>query len=351
MQALVWHGPWELTVEQVPDPQPAAGEVLVRIEATGICGSDIHGFSGATGRRSPGQVMGHETVGRVAAVGPGVDPALGLDPGTMVTVNPVIACGECAACNGGREQACQRRRVIGVEPDIVSAFAQLLVAPQTNVIRLPESTPVEYGVLVEPLSVGYHAARRGDCTAEDAVLVIGGGPIGQACILAAQRLGASRIAVTEPNRTRRELAASLGAAGIDPTSGDPARDIAAALGEPASLVLDAVGNSRSLADAMACSNLGARVVLVGMNTPGIELASYAISTEERTLIGSFCYSAADFLATAEWVGKAPAVLSRLVDGRVDLTEAPVAFTELAKGESAASKVLVYPHGVPVPAEL
>jgi threonine dehydrogenase-like Zn-dependent dehydrogenase len=351
MQALVWHGPWELTVEQVSDPQPAAGEVLVRIEATGICGSDIHGFSGATGRRSPGQVMGHETVGRVTAVGADVDPARGLNPGALVTVNPVIACGECTACASGREQACQHQRVIGVAPDIVSAFAQFLVAPEANVIRLPESMPVEYGVLVEPLSVGYHAARRGDCTAKDAVLVIGGGPIGQACILAAQRLGATRIAVTEPNPTRRELAASLGAIGIDPTGGDPAGDIVAALGEPASLVLDAVGNSRSLADAMGYSNLGARVVLVGMNTPKIELPAYAISTEERTLVGTFCYSAADFQATAEWVGQAPAVLTRLVDGRVDLSGAPAAFAELAKGESTASKVLVYPHGIPAAAGL
>lgn len=346
MRALVYNGPWDLTVEETADPRPEHGQVMIRVVATGICGSDVHGFSGENGRRSPGQVMGHEMVGRVETVGPGVDSGRGLEPGVPVTVNPLIACGRCPACAAGTQQSCPQRRVIGVTPDIVSAFADLLVAPEQNVLTLPEQMPLEYGALVEPLSVGYHAARRGWCTADDAVLVVGGGPIGQACILGARRLGAERIVVSEPNATRRALAGSLGAVGVDPRTEDLSSAVARAFDGPATVVLDAVGASASLEDAVACTGYGARIVLVGMNAPRVELAAYAISTEERTLIGSFCYTAQDFTDTAAWVGEAPVELSRLVDNRVDLHRAPAAFAELASGDSSASKVLVFPHGVP-----
>jgi threonine dehydrogenase-like Zn-dependent dehydrogenase len=178
------------------------------------------------------------------------------------------------------------------------------------------------------------------------VLVVGGGPIGQACVLAARRLGAERVVVTEPDEHRRTLAASLGAVGLDPTAGDAEQAVSEALGGAATLVLDAVGTTRTLADAVRYSSFGSRVVLVGMGSPSIELAAYAISTEERTLVGSFCFSAEDFRTTAEWVGTAPAELAHLVDDRVDLDAAPEAFSQLASGTLAASKVLVFPHGVP-----
>jgi threonine dehydrogenase-like Zn-dependent dehydrogenase len=340
MRALVFRGAWDIGVETRPDPRPGPDDVLIRITATGICGSDIHGFTGENGRRHPGQIMGHETVGRVVS-GSDAFPA-----GTLVTVNPVIACGTCPACRAGAEQSCPHRRVIGVTKEIESAFADLLVVPARNVVALPESMPEEYGALVEPLAVGYHAALRGGCTADDRVLVIGGGPIGQACVLAARRLGVQRVVVSEPNRLRRELVAALGASAADPTAGDVARSVEDALGGPATLVLDAVGSSRSLADAAACSSFGARIVLVGMNAPRIELSAYTISTEERSLVGSFCYSARHFRETAEWVGGAPDELRHLVDDHVGLDAAAGAFTALAKGESQASKVLVYPGGVP-----
>lgn len=343
MRVLVFNGPWQLTVEDRDEPVPADGQVLVRVAATGICGSDLHGFTGENGRRHPGQVMGHETVGHVVATGPGVED---VRPGDTVTVNPLLSCGRCPACRGGAEQSCPERRVIGVDPTIVSAFAELLLAPAGNVVVLPSGMPLEYGALIEPLSVGYHAARRGGCGPQDRVVVIGGGPIGQACLLAAQRLGAERVVVTEPDPHRRPLVESLGARAVDPAGSD-GDEVLEAAGGPATVVLDAVGSSRSFADAVRFTSYGARVVLVGMNSPTIDLPAYSISTEERTLIGSFCYSAADFRDTAAWVGRAPRNLARLVDGRVDLEHAADAFADLASGTSPRSKVLVFPNGLPI----
>jgi threonine dehydrogenase-like Zn-dependent dehydrogenase len=329
MKALVLRDFGDLAVVDRPDPECGPGQVLLRVAATGICGSDLHGYTGRTGRREPGQVMGHETVGRVAATGTGVH---GIEIGTLATVNPVLSCGRCAACAAGREQSCPTKTVIGVDPTITSAFAQYLAVPAGNVVPLAEAVPADYGALVEPLAVAYHALRRGGCLAEDRVLIVGGGPIGQSAVLAARRLGVATVLVSEPDPARRELCRALGAEVVEPG------DLGTAV--RATLAVDAVGTGDSLTDALAGTEPGARVVLVGMHTPEVTLPAYAVSTAERSIIGSFCYSAEDSRTTAAWAGTVSAELAVLIEDRVPLSAAPAAFAELAKGSAAAGKVLV-----------
>lgn len=345
MRALVLTDWWQLEVQEVPDPQVGPDEVVLDIVATGICGSDIHGFTGENGRRRFGQVMGHETVGRIARIGAEVPGSAGLVIGGVATVNPVIACSRCTQCAAGRERACPDKRVIGVDPSYASAFAEQMLVPAGNVVPLPDSMPIEYGALVEPLAVGYHALRRGDCRPGDSVLVIGGGPIGQACVLAARRLSAQAVVVSEPDSHRRQLTESIGARSVDPTSTDdlPGR-VEELLGGPPTLVVDAVGMSRTVTTALNCAPFGATVVLVGMGAQSLELPAFGVSTQERSLVGSFCYSAGEFQQTADWVGTAPPELAALIEGRVGLHDSNAAFTALAKGESAASKILVFPAG-------
>lgn len=342
MKALVLNGDYDISVQNRPDPRPDVDQVLVEVIATGICGSDFHGYSGENGRRQPGQVMGHETVGRIVGLGTEVTDHR---VGDLVTVNPVLNCGDCDACRSGQQAWCPARSLFGVTPQISAAFAERFVIRAANVITLPPDLPAELGALVEPLSVGYHAARRGACGQHDRVLVIGGGPIGQACVLAAHRLGASAVAVSDPKDTRRAICARLGGDPIDPAAGDLAARVATALGGPPTVVLDAVGVSATMADALAVAGLGARVVLVGMGAPRLELAAYAVSTEERSVIGSFTYTAEEFTDTAAWVGTCPAGLDALIDGRVGWEDAPQSFDDLARGVSAASKILVFPQGV------
>jgi threonine dehydrogenase-like Zn-dependent dehydrogenase len=329
-----------MTVEDRPEPAPGPADVLLDIVATGICGSDLHGYTGENGRRHPGQVMGHETVARVLDDRTGAHPA-----GSLVTVNPVIGCRRCPACAAGTPQRCPQRRVIGVRPDISAAFAERMVAPAHNVVPLPPGTPAEVGSLVEPLAVGHHAVRRADLTDDDTVVVIGGGPIGQATALAARRLGAATVMITELDPARRDLAARLGFTAVDPAAQPPA-EIVRLLGRRATVVVDAVGVTQTLQSAFECSALGARIVLVGMGSPRVDLAAYAISTEERTLIGSFAYDETGFQETAVWAGAHAADLEPLVDARVDLAEAPETFRALADHTLVASKVLVYPAGPP-----
>jgi threonine dehydrogenase-like Zn-dependent dehydrogenase len=343
MRALVLRDFYDIAVEERPDPVPESGQAVVEVIATGICGSDFHGYSGENGRRHPGQIMGHETVGRVRELGPGV---AGLRVGQLVTVNPVMSCHACSACLSGQEQWCPRRVVLGVAREIPAAFADRFAVPASNIVPLPEDMPEELGALVEPMAVGYHAVRRGQPAPDDRVLVIGGGPIGQACLLAARRLGVEALAVSDVSSSRRDLCARLGAEIIDPSAGDLPEAVSNRLGAPATLVVDAVGISRTVADALATSGLGSRIVLVGMGSPRLELAAYALSTSERSLIGSFTYSAAEFADTADWVGTVPEGIGALIDGRVDLDGAPQSFDDLARGRSTASKILVFPHGQP-----
>lgn len=338
MRALVLRDFGDLAVEERPRPRPAAGEVLLRVTATGICGSDLHGFTGDNGRRHPGQVMGHETVGRVAELGAGVS---GLRVGQPATVNPLLACGDCPQCRQGRPQACGSRRVIGVDPAISAAFAEYFVAPADNVVPLPPEMPEEYGALIEPLAVGYHAAARGGCGPGQSVLVLGGGPIGQSAVLACRALGAAGVVVSEPDAARRALCERIGAATVDPTAAGMAERVADLFGGLAALAIDAVGASGSVEDALTCTAPGSTVVLVGMNAPRLEVAAYALSTAERSLVGSFCYTPEEFRRAAAWVGSAPPEAATLIERRVTLADAPAAFTALARGDLVAGKVLVF----------
>jgi threonine dehydrogenase-like Zn-dependent dehydrogenase len=336
MRALVFHEPWVMTLEDRPEPEAAAGDALLEIVATGICGSDLHGYTGENGRRHPGQVMGHETVARVLTDRTGTHRA-----GSLVTVNPVLGCRKCPACRSGRPQRCDQRRVIGVAPEICAAFAERMAVPVHNVVPLPEGTPADIGSLVEPLAVGYHAAARGAPAAGDRVYVVGGGPIGQAAALAVRRLGSERIVVAEPDASRRDLLAGLGFTTADPTA-QSTDDVKSALGGPADLVIDAVGLTGTLGSALDVATLGGRVVLVGMGAPSVEIAAYAVSTAERTILGSFCYDEDEFRDTARWASDHAADLEPLISGRVTLAEAPATFHALADHTLTASKILVYP---------
>lgn len=342
MRALVYEGPWTMTVRERPEPAVAGGLAVVRVLATGICGSDIHGYTGENGRRVAGQVMGHETVLQVLDLDEGAGSS--IRPGDVVTVNPVLGCGSCDACRSGETQRCLTKRVIGVEPTIVAALAERMTVPLANLVALPPTFDPDLGALVEPLSVGFHAVRRGSVSPDSTVLVVGAGPIGQAVALAARRSGAERVVVSEPDAGRRALVAELGFTVCNPATEDLGDILRDALGQLPDVVIDSVGSSRSLQDALTVSSTLATVVLVGMEQPRLSVDAYRISTEERAVLGSFCYSVHDFRSTADWLVDSGDALLRLIDRRVSLDEAADAFRGLADGSLRASKVLVYPNG-------
>lgn len=209
--------------------------------ATGICGSDVHGLAGGTGRREIGQVMGNETVGRVLEVGPGADVRL---IGRLVTVKRVMSCGECASFLAGAEQICSHRWVLGVRPDVDAAFANEFSVPARSLVPLTEGIVEWHGALIEPLAVEYHAGHRGSPTQGDRVLVIGGEPIGQPAAIACERFGVASVVVSGPYERRREMVEKLGFTDVAPDALTERPSVL--MGEGATLVIDAVGSEATL---------------------------------------------------------------------------------------------------------
>lgn len=339
MRALVLSDYHRIDVVERPRPRPGAGEVLLRIAATGICGSDFHGFTGDNGRRFPGQIMGHEAAGTIAGHGPGVD-ADALPLGAPATFNPLVVPPEEAEAYRGREQHAPGKQVIGVAPDVQAAFADYLVVPERNVLLLDPDLPLHLGALIEPLAVAVHAVRRGNPSEDSKVLVIGGGPIGQSVVIALKMAGVSDIVLSEPAEDRRELVAALGANVLDPADGPVPEQATEALGGPADLAIDAVGVAPTMADALKATRLGGGVVLVGMGAPALEIPAFAVSTEERTIIGAFTYTERDFADATAWAGSHAEALAPLVSRTVPPAQAQDAFSALASGEGPPGKILV-----------
>lgn len=338
MKALVLTEFGRLDVEERASPVPGPGEVLLKVVATGICGSDVHGFTGENGRRVPGQVMGHESVGRIQALGPEVGSS--LFPGQAATFNPVVIPATDRSRYLGHEQHHPDKYVIGVRSDVSAAFAQLVVVPARNVVPLPQTMPISLGALVEPLAVAVHATRRAMPRPGDRALVLGGGPIGQSVVLALRMSGVDTIVASEPSASRRNLLETLGARTFDPGAGDATEQARAALGGAADVAIDAVGVDDSMAVALSGTKPGGLVCLVGMGSPRLGLDAFQLSTEERTVVGSYTYSNADFDDAATWMGANSQEAAALISAEVGLYEAAAAFRALADGRGPAGKVLV-----------
>jgi threonine dehydrogenase-like Zn-dependent dehydrogenase len=339
MRALVLERFGRMIIADIDAPTPGPGEVALRISAVGICGSDIHGYTGENGRRVPGQIMGHEASGRILSIGAGVKRD-DLAVGGAATFNPVVLPPADLAAWRGREQHHPGRYIIGVRPDVAAAFADVLIVPATNVVPLSPETPIEHGALVEPLAVALHAVRRSGARPGDAVLVLGGGPIGQSIVVALTMMGIADPMVSELDGARRHLVESLGAAAIAADDPDPFNLVTSHWGRPADAALDAVGIEPTMRTALTATRLGATVVLVGMGSPALTLDAYRVSTEERTIVGSFTYTHDDFRDAARFIESAPETAALLISEEVTPEEADAAFARLSRGDGPAGKILV-----------
>jgi (R,R)-butanediol dehydrogenase / meso-butanediol dehydrogenase / diacetyl reductase len=337
MKAIVWNGPEEMAVEEVPEPAVEPGTVVVRPEAVGICGSEIEGYLGRMGNRTPPLVMGHEFAGTVTEVGEGVDENL---LGREVAVNPLSSDGTCRLCRAGYTNLCPNRRLVGIHSP--GGFAEYALAPAQNVYPLPEGVEARAGALAEPLANGVHAVRLGLAGGfvEHAV-VVGAGTIGLMCLQAAVLEGIPEVSVVEPHEARREQALELGARAAY-ASGEEARE---ALEGPteglgADLVVDAVG--AEVTRRMAVEVLlrpGGRVVFVGLHDDATTLGFHDIVRGQLDLQGSYAFTADDYEQALEWlvagsagIGELPPVLP--------LEEGPGAFAELVRGPSEQIKVFL-----------
>ena len=340
MRAVVWNGPEEMAIEQVPEPTLGPGTVIVRPTAVGICGSEIEGYLGRMGNRTPPLVMGHELAGTVTEASEGVDEDL---IGRVVAVNPLSPDGTCRLCRVGLTNVCPNRTLVGIHSP--GGFAEYTLAPAENVYPLPEGVEARTGALAEPLANGVHAARLGlaggHADAVEHAVIIGAGTIGLMCLQAAVLDGVPHVSVVEPHEARREQALSLGARAVY-ASGEEVRE---ALEGPteglgADLVIDAVG--AQVTRKMAVEELlrpGGRAVMIGLHDDETTLGFHAVVRNQIDIQGSYAYTASDFEQALEWlvggragIGDLPPVLP--------LEEGPGAFADLVKGPSAQIKIFL-----------
>jgi threonine dehydrogenase-like Zn-dependent dehydrogenase len=336
MKAIVWQGPERMAIEERPDPpDPAPGDVILRPEAVGICGSEVEGYLGHMGNRTPPLVMGHEFAGTVIAAGEGASDWVGR----RVAVNPIESCGECRLCRTGNENICPQRTLIGIHSS--GAFADLVRAPAGNARELPEGVSSRVGALVEPLANGVHAVRLGLAGHEvEQAVVLGAGTIGLVTLQAARLAGIPWVGVLELQDGRRAQARALGA---DAAFGDvgEAAEALDALG--ADLVLDAVGAQATRAAALELVRPGGRAVYVGLAADDTTLGFHDVVRRQVTLQGSYAYTMADYDQAHQWLVGGQASLGDL-PAVLPLEDGPDMFARLATGPPPA-QVKVFLAGV------
>lgn len=333
MRSLVLIAPHTLEIVESDSRPLVSGEVRLAIEATGICGSDIHGFAGLNDRRPTGIVMGHETAGRVievAEAGP-------LEVGARVAVNPVVPCGECHACLRGRINLCERRRIYGCMVGLDGGLATEMVVAAANCLRVDSDADVRALAMIEPMSVGLHAVRLGAPAEGAAVLVVGGGPIGIAVALGCLDAGAQPL-VCEPSFVRREAAASLGADTCTPEE-------LASLELDLSLAFECVGRTSTLRSALDTVRPGGTVVGVGVAEQEFAVRAVSLVIEEKRILGSSAYSPQDFRDTARAVATRIDAIAALVGGATaDLDQMPQVFAGYEAGTIESMKTLYVASG-------
>jgi threonine dehydrogenase-like Zn-dependent dehydrogenase len=334
MRAIVWHGPERMTIEDVPEPgEPGAGELILRPEAVGICGSEVEGYLGHMGNRTPPLVMGHEFAGVVVAAGPGVAEL----EGARVAINPLSGCGQCSLCAAGLGNVCRERQLVGVH--VPGAFADLVRVPAASARRLPDGVPARVGALVEPLANGVHALRLGlaDGPVERA-LVLGAGTIGLVTLQAALLSGIPHVAVLEPQDQRRARAAALGAHETYASPEEARAGEREDFGPP--LVIDAVGAVATRRLALELLRPGGRLVCIGLAADETPLAFHDLVRSQHRVQGSYSYTMDDFEQAHAWlVGGATGLIDDLPAVR-PLDDGPAEFARLAQGPPPEFKVFL-----------
>ena len=338
MRALVYDGPERLHLEERAEPEPGPGEVVVAVHASGICGSDVHGYLGTTRRRRPGVVMGHEAAGVVTLVGEEVDSVV---PWAHVALRSILPCGTCDQCRRGRSNVCADRRGLGMHLD--GAYADAVVLPADAVVPLPDDLAFEEAALIEPLAVAMHAVEITSFARGDSVAIVGAGPIGLLTLLAVRLRGAGRVLVTDRSEHRLGVARALGATEtFDVTRADAVRGILDATGGMgADVVFEAVGSTPTVDQSVRVARLGGLVTWIGNSDPRGELGMQDVVTKELTLRGAYGYvDELDLAARA--IADRRVDVRPLIERRAPLEDAVQLFADMAHGRVDAVKVVLTP---------
>jgi 2-desacetyl-2-hydroxyethyl bacteriochlorophyllide A dehydrogenase len=343
MRAAVLAEPRRIEIVNVPDAEPAAGQVLIQVEGASICGSDLTGFWGVNARMRLPTIPGHEVAGTVVGTGDGVDASL---VGSRVVVEPNVSCRTCEWCLLGLPNVCVRYRVLGESMDLPGGLAERIAVAADQVYQLPPDISSAEGAVVQPLSISYHGVvDRAQVQADETVLIVGAGPIGLAALLFAREIGA-RCFVSDVVDDRLEIARRLGA---DLTIRADATDVAAVVreatdGRGADVAIEAVGGAQdqSLADASASTRIRGRIVVLGTFGKAPQpLPGYLFKNREQTMLGSHGHPGT-FAPTLELVRAGRIRPADLITHTLPLDEVATAFEMLDQRSDGVVKVVLEP---------
>ena len=339
MRAGVFTAPGKVAVADVPRPQPGPGEVRLRIDACGICGSDLHVVHGDF-MPADGHVLGHEFTGRVDAVGEGVE---GIEVGDRFAVEPLWSCGECDACRQGRDSICPQVTLSGIHRN--GGFAESAIAPAHRLYPVPEDLPAELAALAEPTAVVVHGLRLCGFDPEQSTLVLGAGSIGLLTVLVADLYGCNDLRITARYPQQQELARELGAGAV--LSGSAAEAEALAGQADAAFVVETVGGrAETLVQAGAALRPGGTVCVLGVFVESPQLAPLDLLLKEARLWWSNCYArataekTADFAEAIRLISAHRERFGRLISHRTDLEDFEQAMATAADKTSGSVKVMV-----------
>jgi len=343
MKALLLSEYKKLDVVDFDEPEIGDQDVLISVRACGICGSDIHGYDGSTGRRQPPLVMGHEAAGVVAKVGKGVTD---FKEGDRVTFDSTVSCGKCFYCRRGEINLCDNRMVLGVSCDEYrrhGAFAEYVSVPQHICYHLPASIPYHHAAMIEAVSVAVHAAGRAPVSLGDTAVVVGSGMIGLLAVQAIRLAGCSQVIAVDLDSNRLEVAKRLGAdVGIVASEGNVEEKVRELTqGRGADVVMEVVGATPTVKTAIGCAKKGGSIVLVGNLAPNVEFPLQAVVTRELSVYGS-CASSGEYPACIDLMSNGSIRVDELITATASLEESVDWFARLYSGEPGAMKVIVDP---------
>ena len=343
MKSLLLREYGHLEIAEIPRPEPGPGEVLVRVAACGICGSDVHGYDGSSGRRIPPLVMGHEAAGIVAAVGADVRT---FRAGDRVTFDSTVYCGGCDYCRRGEMNLCDHREVVGVSCGDYrrhGAFAEYVTVPERIVYPLPDAMGFAEAAMLEAVAVALHAVHLSGDGQGRTALVVGAGMIGLLTMQAARTLGYGRVMSADLDASRLELAQKLGA---DDTLHRSGAELAAEVqkqtgGHGADVVFEAVGRNEAVSAAIDSLRKGGTVVLIGNITAEVTLPLQRVVSRQIRLQGTAA-SCGEYPEAMELVAGGRIRIRPLITAVASLEEGPRWFERLHKGEPNLMKVVLAP---------
>lgn len=343
MKALMLQEYNKFEFVEAPMPEIGDSDLLVEVRACGICGSDIHGMDGSSGRRVPPLIMGHEAAGVVSQVGASVT---GFQPGDRVTFDSMIYCGDCYFCRRGETNLCDNRRVMGVSPGDYrqhGAFAEYVALPQHICYKIPDDLSFEHAALVEPVSIAFHAVDITPSTIGDSAVVVGAGMIGNLVIQTLRLAGYGQIIAVDLDASRLELAQEVGAtAGLVAGQVDVAEEVRKLTGgRGADHSFEAVGATPTVRSAIDCTRKGGSVTLVGNLAPDVNFPLQSVVTREITLYGS-CGSSGEYPACLDMLARGDINGDALISNIAPLSEGASWFDRLYKAEPGLMKVILQP---------